>query len=87
MCIVQRVTSELSAVELEASREHVRYLCAFLPENFARQDADAVAVNVLLPRLVGKIQLLQKHLVTRVSARCVFFDQRVPCAGGTVLSS
>lgn len=69
---MQRVASDLSAVELEASREHVRYLCAFLPDNFARQDADAVAVNVLLPRLVDKAQLLQKHLTSRASSIYIF---------------
>lgn len=66
----QKIIADVACAESTACREHVNYLSAFLPDNFARDgDSDAVALNVLLPRMAAKAKLLSHHLKSRVKSR------------------
>uniref|UniRef100_A0A914E1V4 Dynactin subunit 1 n=1 Tax=Acrobeloides nanus TaxID=290746 RepID=A0A914E1V4_9BILA len=58
------VESEVRQIELEYAQQHVKYLKAFLPDNFAKPggDNDFVILNILFPKLAAKAGNLIKLL-------------------------
>ncbi|MFH4978633.1 hypothetical protein AB6A40_005342 [Gnathostoma spinigerum] len=58
------VESEVMRLELQYYKQHVKYLQAFLPDNFTKAggDNDAVILNVMFPRLSQKALLLARLL-------------------------
>uniref|UniRef100_A0AC34FF54 Dynein associated protein domain-containing protein n=1 Tax=Panagrolaimus sp. ES5 TaxID=591445 RepID=A0AC34FF54_9BILA len=61
------VRNELTQLELEYSLEHVKYLEAFLPENFSKAggDNDLLLTHLAFPRIAAKAKLLMNLLVQK----------------------
>ncbi|VDN51511.1 unnamed protein product [Dracunculus medinensis] len=56
------IESDTRAIELEFSHLLIKYLKAFLPDNFTKPggDNDAIIINILYPRLSKKVSLLSR---------------------------
>lgn len=64
------VEMELRRLEVEQANEHIKYLCAFMPESFLSSggDHDGVLILLLIPRLVWKTEILMNQLREKYAA-------------------
>ncbi|KAK6109864.1 Dynein associated family protein [Brugia pahangi] len=64
------VDAKVQSLELESAHQFIRYLKAFMPDNFMKPggDNDAVILNVLFPRLYQKSVALAKLMSSKYPA-------------------